>query len=172
MSRPASSGQRKIDAAREASLTLARALAASGRRVGLVSFNSDAVVHSELTDDAGTVEAALALIEIGPGSRIDLGLDAARGVIDRGAATRPIGAGLFTLLVSDGQPIGSTPDQAVAAAMRLRAAGVRVPAVAVGADADWVLLARIAGGEPVWDAGDGDRFTTAFQSLLGRVDCR
>jgi Mg-chelatase subunit ChlD len=172
MGGPTADGRPKIEAAKEGALELARLLTARGKRVGLVSFNSRASELAALGTDPAAFGAGLARVSIAEGSRIDLGLEQAAAVLRDGAAQRVGGAGLFVLLVSDGQPAGAGPAQVVAAADALRGAGARVSAVAVGTDADLDLLRRVAGEGDVWHAGDGEGFRGAAVSVVGRLDCR
>jgi Ca-activated chloride channel homolog len=101
-------------------------------RVGIVSFATRALVAAPATDDRDVTEAALAALRLGEGTAlgeaIKLSLDVARSVPGEEARQAPPAA---ILLLSDGaQTQGNlTPDQA---AIRARAAGIPVYAVALG----------------------------------------
>jgi Mg-chelatase subunit ChlD len=167
-----SGGRTKIEAAKSGASYLAHALASRGKRVGLVAFAGDAETLVRVTDRAGDFDAGLDRIRLAEGSRIDLGLNQAGRALDLAAPDRPPGARTFALLASDGQPAGATAADVIRAARALTGAGVRIQAVAVGADADFGLLTDVAGEGAVWDAGDGEGFARAVPAILGSIDCR
>jgi len=134
-----------------------------GDRVGLVSFAGTAFARSPLTLDTDAVadlvnraqrEGAL----VGPGTDVGAAITTALRLLDvpDPAATRAI------VLISDGEDLGATLDEAIAAAQRARVRvytvaagteagalvpageGARGPATEVVSRADRVSLARIA----------------------------
>jgi Mg-chelatase subunit ChlD len=138
-------GERKIDAAVGAGKALIDLLLPPGRttkaQVTVVWFNGQSQAAISLSGDRAALIAALDSLpgtQAG-GTRIDLGLDV--GLAQLGAATRP-GAQQSLILVTDGEQ----EDEAavLAAADRVKAAGIELFAVALGADSDQALLAQVA----------------------------
>lgn len=139
----AASGVSKLALAREAAALAAETLHA-GDQLGVVAYDEGAqwLVPLNRVDGAdrpAALEVALGGLNPGGGTRIlsalELGLPALAAL---DVPTR------HAVLLTDGRDFGADPaayDQAVA---RARAAGVTLSTIAVGADADQVLLARLA----------------------------
>jgi Mg-chelatase subunit ChlD/sugar lactone lactonase YvrE len=141
MQSPAPGGGTKLDAALYAGRVFINQLKLPADRVALIAFHSEAVVVQPLTGSVAQAVQALDRLPTGNGTRLDRGLDAARGVLaERGANRIPV-----TVLLTDGRQSGGTEDQAIDAAEATRRAGIVVYTVGLGADADRVLLERLAG---------------------------
>lgn len=117
---------------------------AGGDAAAVVGFNSTADTRLGLSRDRAGLRAALATLPQAPGTRIDLGLRRAGEALagpGRSVANLPV-----AIVLTDGRPTGTTDDAVAATAADLRAAGVRVYAIGLGADVDAGLLVRVASG--------------------------
>jgi len=105
-------------------------------RVGVVSFDSSARQLVALTNDYNRALNGVYSLSSGGGTAIDQGLlGGYQQLANSNAESRAV------LLLSDG---GSDPGAAYAAASTLSAAGIRIITVAVGEDADRVLMGNLA----------------------------
>lgn len=161
-------GVRKIDAARAAIAAFLAQLDPAGDRAALVAFDDTATLAVPLTGDLAAVAAALAALPHHEGTRLDLGLDAARAAF-AGIAPSPDRIPAVVLL-TDGRPNrvptpeggGGQEDTVVRAAAALKAAGARVYTVGFGEDVDGALLADVA-------TGPGDAFVAPDAAALARI---
>jgi Mg-chelatase subunit ChlD len=113
-------------------------------------------------------EAALADIEVGEGSRLDLGLAQAaelRALPGRSSAARAV------IVITDGRASPPGPEAAVAQAERLRAQGARVYAVGLGQGVDVVTLQRIASNGLFYWVEDAPALDTASEDLAALTVC-
>lgn len=138
-------GERKIDAAIGAGKALVDLLLPPGRttkaQVSVVWFNGQSQAAIGLSGDRAALLAALDSLpgtQAG-GTRIDLGLDV--GLVQLKTTTRP-GAQQSLILVTDGEQENEAV--VLAAADRVKAAGIELFAVALGADSDRALLEQVA----------------------------
>jgi Mg-chelatase subunit ChlD len=142
MDLPTVSGRPKIEAARDG----ARAFVELMRPVdqtATIAFNDDVHVLSRLTGDRAALDGAIDAIRTAPWTRIDLAIEAALTELEgpRGQALHlPV-----IVLMTDGHPTHTTPEQVAAAGARARAAGVTIYAIGVGTDLDGELLIEVAG---------------------------
>lgn len=117
---------------------------APGRdQVAVVRFDTTAEVAQGLTGDRVAVEAAIRGLAAREGTYMDRGLAAALGELTgprRNEANTAV-----AVLLTDGQQTGG-PAAALAAADQVRAAGVRLYTIGLGADVDGATLAAMAGG--------------------------
>jgi uncharacterized protein YegL len=109
-------------------------------RVGLVSFNSTAR-RTGLTNDLAAVNRELDGLTVAEGTRIDLGLYEALSEFYYRA--RP-GVARVAVVLSDGQPMPGTREQALEQGALLRTYGVALYAIGLGGDADGVFLRQLA----------------------------
>lgn len=133
-------GPTKLRAAQDAAAAIT-AMLRPDDRAAVVAFDAAARRASDWTTDRAATVAAIEALANGHGSRVDLGLDAARTAFD----DVPPGTTRALVLLSDGLASGTTADAVRAAADRARAQGETIVAIGVGADADASLLATIAG---------------------------
>jgi len=121
----------RMDAARAAARTLIDDLP-SNARVGVVSFNSSAVVVAPLSDDHQAARSALDTLQARGGTAIGDGIEAALRQLDPNGQPRPSSSRPSTMIVllTDGSSnSGVDPQQAAAEA---KADGVPVQSVGVG----------------------------------------
>lgn len=167
---PGRDGGRKIDAARAAIAAFLGLLAPARDRAALVAFDDTAAVAVPLTGDLGAVAAALGELAHHEGTRLDLGLAAAREAL---ASAPPIGDGdrvPAVVLLTDGRPNrvptpdggGRQEDTVLGVAAQLKAAGARVYTVGFGDDVDAALLAGVA-------STPGDAFIAPDGAALARI---
>ncbi len=157
----------KIEALREA----VRAFLAGSRldrdTTTLVRFSGDAGVVASGSDRAA-LEQAVDGLALTPGTRIDLGLEVAHGLVP--PAGRQPELRTVIVLLSDGAPTPGTRDAALAAAGALRESAVTLYTVAVGADADRALMAQIAGHpDRALVAEDGATLVRLYEQVAGRL---
>lgn len=134
-------GMPKLDAARAAVRAFLDGTDLRRDRVALARFDASAAVVAA-GRDAAALRRALDGLVLHEGTRIDLGLAAARAHLagaGRLDAARPV-----VVLLSDGSPSAGTAEAARAAARGLAADGATLYTVAVGTDADRPFLAELA----------------------------
>jgi Mg-chelatase subunit ChlD len=147
----------KIEDARNGALSFVDLIdLAPGRsQVAVVRFDREAEVVRELTNARALIEAAVRNLQVRSGTHIDKGLRTALAELqslrhsDRNA---PV-----LMLLTDGVQTG-TPGEELRAAAEVRAAGVRVYTIGLGADVDDATLRSIAGDRERYffapDSGD------------------
>jgi Mg-chelatase subunit ChlD len=136
----------KIEDARAAALTFVGLIdLAPGRsQVAVVRFDREAEVVRELTNAPALIEAAIRNLQVRSGTHIDKGLRTALGELQ---SPRHLGRNAQVLiLLTDGVQTG-TPGEELRAAEEVRAAGVRVYSIGLGADVDAATLRTIAGAD-------------------------
>lgn len=132
----------KLMAAQQAIPVLVNALdLQGGDRVGLVTFNAEAVLAQPLTGDRSRIDAALAKVTLAANTRLDLGIAAAEAELT--GPRRGIGYERVAVVLTDGRATGG-PDSAIAEAQRAKAMGLTFFTIGLGGDADLSSLARIA----------------------------
>ncbi|HQZ71120.1 MAG TPA: VWA domain-containing protein [Anaerolineae bacterium] len=141
MAEAAIGGGSKLDAARAAALAVLDLLDWRLDAVGVVGFSGRADLILPLSGDRAAVAAALTGLRTAEGTRIDLGLTAADRAL--AGAGRPVARPVVILLTDGRQEAGLEADAATAA-RTLKARGVTVYAIGLGADADAALLRAIA----------------------------
>ncbi len=132
----------KIEAAKAAARSFIGLLRLGDDQVGIVAFNQAATLLSPLVTDAAQAGAALDALTLAPGTRIDLGLDAAQAELQ--SARHRAGSVPLVIVVTDGRQ-EDEPDRALAVAAAARAAGTTIYAIGLGGDVDRDFLARLAG---------------------------
>jgi Mg-chelatase subunit ChlD len=137
-------------------------------RVALVAFNGGATLVQPLTGDQAALVRAMDQLPKGSGTRIDLGLDVARGALkDVSAERKPV-----IILLTDGIQTGAPADAARAAAADARAAGISIFTIALGADADAVLLAQVAGdARRAFSAATEANLAAIYREIAGLIPC-
>lgn len=133
-------GGTKLEAARAAAARFVDLLWLGRDRVAVVGFNHAAHVALDLSGDSAAIRRALDGLASAPGTRIDLGLAAASGVL--GAMPRT-GARRVVVLLTDGRHGGAAADVRREAEL-LRQRGWRVFAIGLGGDVDEDLLRQVA----------------------------
>ncbi len=134
-------GGTKLDAAVTAAGTFLDLLRLPADRAALVTFDRQARPLVGLSGDRAALAAALGRVQTAEGTRIDLGLAASGAVLADGGRSeaRPV-----VILLTDGiQSAGSTQDVLDQAGM-LRARGVLVYTIGLGADVAPDLLRAVA----------------------------
>ncbi|MFQ5460977.1 MAG: VWA domain-containing protein [Anaerolineae bacterium] len=164
-----SAGRSKLEAAKEGARHFVD-LMADGERTAVLDFNSTANLGRSLTDDKDALRAAIDGIVVSPGTRIDLALtQAARELL--GPARQP-GASPVIVLLTDGQPTGTTPEAVMAAAQEARDAGISVFTIGLGADVDSALLVEVAGsGDRYFFAPDGEDLARIYAAVREKLPC-
>jgi Mg-chelatase subunit ChlD len=140
---PTREGGSKLAAAQAAARAFLAALRLdAGDQVGLVAFNSDAWLVSELTQDGAALEAAIAGLTTGQQTRIDRGIAVAAAEL---ASTRRRGDNVPVMVVlTDGRNNPVPVEEAVSEAARAKAAGNILFTVGLGPDVEAAALAAMA----------------------------
>jgi|GEM_PF-2507950 len=144
----------------------------SADRAAVVGFDETARLIRPLTTSRGAVVRALDGLATAPGTRLDLGLDAAAAELT-GARAR-IGADRAIVLLTDGRPQGGTEDAVRAAALRARAAaGAGLWAIGLGEDALADVLGEVAGDAArVYLAPGPDELVAIYRAVASGIVCR
>jgi uncharacterized protein YegL len=152
---------KKLFAAKQGLLAMARDSVASNVSVGLVSFNFEAQALLLPTRDIDAVQRALAQLHAGGGTSLAPTLERAGVWLDRRFGRRSV------LVVTDGQV--SDADAALSIVARMKADGVRFASIGTY-DADRTFLAQLASenalGSQVADRGLGTQIEATARALL------
>ncbi len=159
----------RLAAAKSAAISFVQQLNPDSDNVGLVTFTGEASILSQLGGSFDTIIGMISGLEAEGGTAIHAGLTAGHNVLQ--------GSGRFgtvpvVLLLSDGQ---SDPEEARAAAARIRSDNAQVLTVGVGEGTDQGLLASLASGPQDYlysrsNQGLRELFTeTAFRLTTGRI---
>jgi Mg-chelatase subunit ChlD len=141
MSEPVAAVARtKLEVGKQDALAVVRQLDLTKSRVAVIVAGSAAVTVHPLTGDLAEVERTIGGAALGNGSRLDLGLEAARAELL--GAHRDAGRVPYILAVTDGRV--DDPTFVIEAGDRVKVAGITLAVLAVGDDADVALLARVA----------------------------
>lgn len=143
MDEPAADGGTKLDAARRAARGFLDHLEPGRDRAAIVSFDAEARPASRLLADPARWSEALAGIRTAPGTRIDLGLGAAWGLLV--GEGRPQAQAVVVLLTDGRQDAGAPVGAVEHHAQGLRALSALVYAIGLGDGIDRDLLRRVAG---------------------------
>lgn len=168
MAEPSGDGGSKLDAARSAAGTLLSLLRLPRDRVAVLAFDGSARRAIGLSADRAAVEAALASLEPGQGTRIDLGLLEAGAVL--ADAPRPE-ARRTVILLTDG--LQSGPSEPVfAAAADIKAGGASLFALGLGDDVDRAMLRALASSPAAFLVSpSAAQLAGLYQDILAAIDC-
>ncbi len=143
MNEPAGDGRTKLDAARTAALLFVDRLRLdAGDQAAVVGFNHDARLLVGLTDDRPALADALARLETASETCLVCGLEAAGAALDDDAR-RPGNSGVVIVL-TDGRSNPRPASEAVEEAARLKARGLVIFSIGLGAELDEDALVAIA----------------------------
>jgi Mg-chelatase subunit ChlD len=157
----------KLAAAREASKTFVDLLdLAGGDAAAVVWFNRSAGIQQPLTHSLPALRSAINNVPEHPGTRIDLGLDAATTVVT-GPGFNPT---KVVILLTDGRPTLSDEQTVMRSADRLHATGATVYSIGLGDDVNPGLLVYIAGSPSryYFAPGPGD-LNQIYQEIIGTL---
>jgi hypothetical protein len=164
MNEPTRQGRSKLAAALEAARVPIGMLAPSDR-MAIVSFNNAARTLAPLMSDRAQLREALDGVVAERGSRLDAGIRAGAASL-AGAPTEHV---RHMVVLTDGLPNPTSPDDAAHAAEVARASGITISTIGLGPDVDPALLVRIAGApERYYEAPDAEDLPTVFRALAWR----
>lgn len=158
----------KMTAARQAARLFVSLLDLPRDQVALVAFDEQARLLAPLGADAAALGRAIDGLATGSGTRIDRGLEQARAELfgPRHAA----GNGRVVVVVTDGRQPDETATLALAEG--LRADGVVLYAVGLGADVDLPFLVRITGDpDRARQAPSPADLASIYRAVAGEVPC-
>lgn len=164
MDAPTRDGRPKRDAAVEAAKNVVALLGRGvpGDAVAIVAFNAAATVVAPLSADRAALAQALDGVRTAPGSRLDLGIDAATALL---AATRPDTIRVMAA-VTDGEIEEGLRERTVGAGDRARSLGIAVHVVGIGADPVNPMMMAVAGdSEHYHVAPDAEDIARIFDDL-------
>ena len=163
-------GRSKLEAAIDAARLLIGKLDLARDAAAIVSFDAGGRVAVPFGQDRGALIAALADLRHGSGTRIDLGLDRAAELLEqRGPAPERATA---VLILTDGQPTGTTHEAVLAAGRRVAAAADAVFAIGLGDDAAASLLSELASGQGrAIVAPDGEDLAGIYREIARELPC-
>lgn len=162
-------GGTKLDAAIYAGRVFISQLKLPRDRVAIVAFSGSATTVQALTGDPAAAVRALDQLPAGSGTRLDLGLAAAR------AALGPAQPGRVhaVVLLTDGRQSGGSENDVLAEAAATRGAGNDVYTVGLGNDADLALLARVAGRpDHAFSAPSEADLAGIYRNIAGALPCQ
>lgn len=158
-------GKTKLTNAKEAAVALIDQLDPSKDRIGVVQFDTAAELVFPLSARYEEVKRALDAIVGGEATNIHLGLEAGTRELlgaNRGDAAIPV-----LILLSDG---GALPEEALSAAERAKASGIRVISVGIGQDVDSELMIRMASApDDYYFSPTGSDLSDIYLSIASRI---
>ncbi len=164
-------GPTKLDAAREAARSFLGQMQAGRDQASLIQFNQSARVLAPLGGDIDAVSAALDQITQDTGTRIDLALALAGQQLQSPARKAENNAVL--ILLTDGEPSGTTPAEVRAEADAVKAAGILIFTIGLGRELDVDLLQSMA-SRPDWyyAAPDTSDLAAIYERIAYEIPCR
>lgn len=163
-----SGGRTRIAAAKEGAKRFVQLL----RKVdqaAVVAFNDRAWVAAGLSGDGEALMGAIDGISTAPYTRIDLALEQAVAAL-QGAGTRA-NARKVVVLMTDGQPTRTTPEQVRAAGAAARSLG-SVFVIGVGGDIDVQLMIDVAGAaDRYYPVDDAEALGRIYTQIAERTRC-
>ena len=159
----------KLGAARNAAMTFVEQMRLPSDRVAIVSFDAEARRIHEMSGNMASVTAAIASLQGGEGTRIDLGLKESLTLL--AALPNEPARSKAIVLLTDGRP--STDDAKVLSAARTaREAGINVFTVGLGQDVNPELLRAVSGDSARYFAApDAASLQDIYRRLALLVPC-
>ena len=163
-------GPTKLEVAQQAAITFVGLLDLPPDQAGVVTFDHEARLEQPLTTDRAALERALSREETGLATRLDLALDASRQEL--GSERHVAENNKVLVLLTDGLPLGTTPEEVLAAAERAKGEGVVIYTSGFGGDVDPVLLQQVASSPDKYyfapEAGDLEEI---YRQIAGVIPC-
>lgn len=164
-------GPTKLVAAREAARGFLAQLSPGNDQAAVIQFNSAAAVIVPLADDPAQVMAGLDQLTQAAGTRLDLAFAAARRELT-GPGRRPRNNPVLVLL-TDGEPTGTTKADVLGEALATRNAGILVYTIGLGSDVDHDLLRSCATAENrYYFAPQTGDLAAIYAQVAFRLPCR
>lgn len=163
-------GPTKLQAAKDAARAFLGQLVAGRDQAALVQFNSEATLLVDLTDQPAIAIAGLDRISQSGGTAIDKALTAGAAVL-RGPGRRASNNAVLILL-TDGEPTGTTREQVLAAALEARSAAL-VFTIGLGTAVDQDLMRAIASRpNGFFYAPDTSQLALIYSQIAYEIPCR
>jgi Mg-chelatase subunit ChlD/sugar lactone lactonase YvrE len=138
--------------------------------VALVQFDGAARRAAALTSNLALLRQRIAMLAIGSGSRIDLGLE--KAIEELGYRARK-GSQRVIVLLSDGLPPASARSRTVAMAELARSQDISIFAIGLGATADDDFLRRVVTGDGAYyDATSPGDLADIYRLVAANLPCR
>ncbi len=164
-------GPTKLTAARDGARAFLGELSVGRDQATLIQFNAEATVLQPLTGDIAAVDAALDRLTQASGTRIDSALEAGLSELT-GPARRPENNAVLILL-TDGEPTGTTPEAVQAAAERAKGDGLMVFTIGLGISVDEPLLRAVASRpERYFPSPDTSDLAAIYGQIAHSIPCR
>ncbi|MCB0216314.1 MAG: VWA domain-containing protein [Chloroflexi bacterium] len=161
-------GRPRIEAAQAGARTFV-SLMRDVDHAAILAFNDATFLMAGLGGDRAALGAAIDAIETAPFTRIDLALDAAAAELSSERA-RPE-ANRVVVLMTDGQPTHTTPEEVRQAGQRLRARA-RAFVIGVGGDIDVPLMIDVAGAtDRYYAVDDAEALGRIYAQIADRTVC-
>ncbi len=163
-------GPTKFEAAKDAARAFLLQLVSGRDQAALLQFNGEVAVVVPLSDDPVEVADGLDRLTQAAGTRIDLALEAGLTELT-GEARRPENNPVLIVL-TDGEPTGTTPDEVRAAADATKAAGILVFTIGLGDSLDIDLLRDVA-SRPEWAfiAPETSDLAAIYDAIVEEIPC-
>ncbi len=157
----------KLEAARAGAHRFVAGMTAS-EQAAILSFSDGVTMHHGLTADRAALGVAIDAIVMAPYTRLDLAIRAADQEFD--GPGRQKDSNRVLVLLTDGRPTHTTPEEVLAAAQSARDAGIVIFTIGLGDDVDPELLKAVAGAADRYyaaaGAADVDRIYGAIRETL------
>lgn len=122
--------------------------------IAVIGFGTNVHITTPLTSSLTTIERAIASVNDGGGTNINLGLEAGRRELSESSLNKNV------LLFTDG--IAHSPTETIQSAEIIKSEGINLIAIATG-DADTAFLSQLTGDEKKVFFANAGNFDTAFQ---------
>jgi Mg-chelatase subunit ChlD len=163
-------GPTKLEIAQQAAITFVGLLDLPPDQAGVVTFDHEARLEQPLTTERAALERALSRDETGLATRLDLALEASREEL--GSERHVAENNKVLVLLTDGLPFGTTPEEVLAAAERAKGEGVIIYTIGFGGDVDPALLQQVATDSGKYyfapEAGDLEEI---YRQIAGLIPC-
>jgi Ca-activated chloride channel family protein len=160
----------KLEVARQAAITFVSLLDFLGDQAGVITFDHEARLEQALTTDKAALERALSREEMGRATRLDLALELSRQEL--GSERHKVKNNKVLVLLTDGLPLGTTPEEVLAAAEQAKGEGVIIYTLGFGMDADPVLLQQVASSpDKYYFAPQAGDLAEIYGQIAGVIPC-
>ncbi|MCP4428026.1 MAG: VWA domain-containing protein, partial [Chloroflexi bacterium] len=171
MSKPATTGGTKLDAAKEAAAAFIDLLDFPHDQAGIVSFANSAILEHALSVNAGSLHNAIQTLVAAGITRMDKAVFQSRQELT--GPRHNDSSSQIMILLTDGQPNGTTPEAVRAEANMAKAAGIVIYTIGLGSDIDTTLMRDIATSpDHYYEAPSAADLNDIYIEIATQIHCK
>jgi Ca-activated chloride channel family protein len=163
-------GPSKLEVAQQGAITFVGLLELPPDQAGVITFDHEARLEQPLTTDRAALERALSREETGQATRIDLALEVSRQEL--GSERHVVESSKVLVLLTDGRPYRTTPEEVLAAAERAKGEGVVIYTIGCGGKVDTILLQQVASSpDKYYFAPEASELEKIYREIAAVLPC-